>query len=142
MIATSLLSLALLGLAGMLLDAHRRDWREAQAAGGDARSRRFAAARRVRRTTATAAIAVVGVLVALWPVTPRAPLGVTLYLAALLSLATLIFLLGVSDAVASGRFYREENRRRLASHLRELAELVEAERGRREAAPETGNANA
>lgn len=126
MVATSLLSLVLLALAGVLLDSHRRDWAAARSGDGD--GYRFARRRLVRRSTATAAIAVVGVLVALWPVVPRVPLWVVVYMAALVSLAGLIFVLGVCDAWASGRYYRAESRRRLAEQTRTLAQLVEAQR--------------
>ena len=127
MVATSLLSLVLLALAGVLLDSHRREWAVAKAEKeGDAYL--FVRRRVIRRSFATAAIAVVGVLVALWPLVPREPLWVASYLAGLVSLAGIIFLLGVGDAWASGRYYRAEGRRRLAEEARSLAQLVEAQR--------------
>jgi hypothetical protein len=127
MLATSLLSLVLLALAGVLLDSHRREWAVARVEkeGGDYT---FARRRVVRRSLTTAAIAVVGVLVALWPLVPREPLWVASYMAGLVSLAGIIFLLGVGDAWASGRYYRTEGRRRLADEARSLAQLVESQR--------------
>jgi hypothetical protein len=127
MLATSLLSLVLLALAGVLLDSHRREWAVARVEKeGD--DYRFARRRVVRRSLTTAAIAIVGVLVALWPLVPREPFWVASYLAGLVSLAGIIFLLGVGDAWASGRYYRTEGRRRLADEARSLAQLVEAQR--------------
>jgi hypothetical protein len=127
MLATSLLSLVLLALAGVLLDSHRREWAVARVEKeGD--DYRFAHRRLVRRSSTTAAIAVVGVLVALWPLVPREPFWVAGYLAALVSLTGIIFLLGVSDAWASGRYYQTEGRRRLADEARSLAQLVESQR--------------
>jgi hypothetical protein len=127
MLATSLLSLVLLALAGVLLDSHRREWAAAKAdKQGDAY--RFARRRLVRRSLTTVAIAVVGVLVALWPVTPREPFWAAAYLAALAALAGVIFLLGVGDAWASGRYYRAVGRQRLAEEARALAHLIEAQR--------------
>ncbi|QDV72250.1 hypothetical protein [Botrimarina mediterranea] len=132
MLATSILSLVLLALAGVLLDSHRREWAVARVErqrGDDASPQwRFARRRVVRRNSATVAIAVVGVLVALWPVTPREPFWVAAYMAVLVSLAGLIFLLGVGDAWASSRYYRAEGRRRLADETRSLAQLVESQR--------------
>jgi hypothetical protein len=127
MLATSLLSLVLLALAGVLLDSHRREWAVARVEKeGD--DYRFARRRLVRRSSTTAAIAVVGVLVVLWPLVPREPFWVAGYLAGLVSLTGIIFLLGVSDAWASGRYYQTEGRRRLADEARALAQLVEAQR--------------
>lgn len=142
MIGSSLLSLGLLGLAGLLLDAHRSEWRAASAAPTDDRAARFATRRRRRRMTATAMIAVVGVLIALWPVVPRVPLGVALYMATLVVLAGLIFVLGVADAVASGRYLRDDSRQRLAEHLRLLAELVETQRAAQKSTSDNDGAGA
>ena len=143
MVATSLISLVLLALAGVLLDSHRREWAAARATGGatggaaggaepqdpePARDYRFARRRVVRRTAATAAIAVVGVLIGLWPVTPREPVWVAVYLAALMTLCVAIFLLGIGDAWASSLHYRAEGRQRMADQARALAQLVEAQR--------------
>jgi hypothetical protein len=133
MVATSLLSLLLLALAGVLLDSHRREWAAARGRQQDSEKGvgdyRFARRRVVRRSTATMAIAVVGVVIGLWPVTPREPLWVAAYLAALMTLCVMIFLLGVGDAWASGHHYRAEGRQRMAEQARALAKLIEAQRG-------------
>ena len=127
MLATSLLSFALLALAGALLDSHRREWSAARLEKqGD--HYQFARRRLVRRSLATAAIAIVGVLVALWPVVPREPFWVAAYLAGLVSLTGMIFLLGVGDAWASGRYYQALGRQRLADEARSLAQLIETQR--------------
>lgn len=132
MVATSLLSLLLLALAGVLLDSHRREWAasrdQRQGSEKPGADYQFARQRVVRRTAATAAIAVVGVLIGLWPVVPREPVWVAAYLAALMTLCASIFLLGVGDAWASGRHYRAEGRQRLAEQTRTLAQLVEVQR--------------
>ena len=107
MIATSLLSLVLLALAGALLDAHRRDWRHADTAEQDDDGRRFARSRYRRRRLASGLIAVLGVLVAVWPVVPREPTPVLVYLAALSSLALTLIGFAASDAWASGAYYGE-----------------------------------
>lgn len=135
MVATSLLSLVLLALAGALLDSHRREWASARAQAEDSCANqddpcdyRFARRRMGRRIAATTAIAVVGVLIGLWPVTPREPIWVASYLAALLILCTAIFVIGVGDAWASSRHYQAEGRQRVAEQARTIAKLVEAQR--------------
>lgn len=124
MLATSLLSLILFALAGVLLDAHRRDRRRADHDPTDAVTHRFARSRFSRRCFASGLIAVVAAFVAVWPITPREPLWIASYTAGLLTLALLIFLLGVTDAWASGRFYQAESRRRLTDHAEALKEAL------------------
>ncbi|TWU00716.1 hypothetical protein Pla108_16680 [Botrimarina colliarenosi] len=131
MVTTSLLSLVLLALAGVLLDSHRREWADAREE-TDPAERRFARSRTLRRWTATASIAVVGGLIALWPVTPREPWWVVVYMAALVLLAGLIFVLGVWDAWASSVRFRAESRRRVAEHTQTLVRLLEDHRGERD----------
>ncbi len=128
MLAALLVSLLLFVLAGVLLDAHRQDWRrtvEGIAEGSaDTASHRFARSRYVRRCFASGSIAVVGGLVAVWPITPREPFWVAVYTAVLILLAVAIFSLGIADACASSRRYHAETRRRLAEHTRALEELI------------------
>lgn len=126
MFATSLLSLVLLTLSGLLLDAHRRAWREAKAS--QAGPSRLARGRVVRRSFASGAIAVVGCLVILWPVTPREPFWVVLYGATLASLATMIFAAGVWDAWVTSKHLRAESRRQVAEQTKALVKAVEEHR--------------
>ncbi len=128
MVATSLFSLVLLLLAGVLADAHRRDWRQARdAADSPSGALRFARRRFARRTVATTTIGLVGVAIAVWPLTPREPFWVVVYAATLTSMALLILTLGVLDAVASGQHQRDEARRQLAEHAAALRAALESE---------------
>lgn len=128
MVATSLFSLALLLLAGVLADAHRRDWRQARDAEDPTPDAlRFARRRFARRSVATTTIGLVGVMIAVWPLTPREPFWVVGYAATLTSMALLILTLGVFDAVASGRRHRDEARRQLAEHVAALRLALESE---------------
>lgn len=126
MIATSLLSLLLLALAGVLLDTHRKEWRAAseEATDADDSSVRFARRRRTRRTAATGLIAIAGALVGLWPIVPREPAWVLGYTAALASVALAVFVLALLDAAASSRHYRDASRRALQAQLEELERHV------------------
>lgn len=108
MYLTTILSLTLLGISGLLIDAHRRRWRGVAADGNIAESNlRYARAEYRRRMRACSAIGVVGALIGVWPLVPRHPLWISTYLALLL-LATLgILLLAVLDGWAtSQRFHR------------------------------------
>ena len=75
-----------------------------------------------------------GVLVAVWPVVPREPTPVLVYLAALSSLALTLIGFAASDAWASGAYYRGESRRRLAEHATQLREAIEQHQRATEAA--------
>lgn len=122
--STSLVSLALFWLAGVLLDAHRRDWGTARANPRTERDSLFARRRFRRRTAATTTIAAVAGLIAVWPLLPREPVWVAAYAATLVGAAATIFVLGIVDAWASGRHYRAESRRQLAEHVEELRRLT------------------
>lgn len=135
MIPSAVLSIVLLGVAGVMIDSHLRDWRRALAAlaGGPTTpasrdAKRFARGRRLRRLTASGAIAVVGVLIGVWPILPQRPWWIATFGAVLASLALLIFVLGVADAVASSRYYRAERRRLIEAERREINKAVALKR--------------
>ncbi len=133
MLGTSILSLLLLSLSGLLLDSHRRDWQTAREGDSATAAYPFARSRFWRRCIATCTIALVGVLIALWPVTPRQPFWVLGYAAALASMAALIFTLGVGDAWASARYHRAESAEQLVKHRARLAEALEEQQARQDA---------
>lgn len=129
MLATSLLSLVLLGLAGILLDSHRREWvhaSEAPSGSGEGGSGEYAFARSRyrRRLIATVTIAAVGILIALWPVVPREPLWVLGFATVLAAMAMQIFVLGVGDAWASNRFFKRMSRQQASEHTAKLREAL------------------
>jgi hypothetical protein len=109
MLSSSLISLALLGLAGALIDGHRRAWRKL--AGCDVAGvaeRSFGQARFRRRMLASSAIGVIGLLLGLGPLVPRKPLWMAGYLALLGAGCGALVLLGGLDALATGRHQRRQ----------------------------------
>jgi hypothetical protein len=121
MIGTSVISLFLLGLSGLLLDMHRRSWRAAQADSslslGD---RRFARSQNRRRTQSSGMIGVLGAAIGVYPLVPREPLPITAYLAAV-SLGCLAMLLWAAlDAWAT----RQNFIRLRSEHLAAQAKLA------------------
>ncbi|QDU91079.1 hypothetical protein Pla175_44970 [Pirellulimonas nuda] len=103
------LSMLLLGVAGYLIDSHRRDWRASlQDAKLPDRKRRFARRQYLRRMQASSIIGVVGALVAVWPIVPRRPAWMAVYLALLVIACMWITLLGLVDAWSSSNRLRDE----------------------------------
>lgn len=96
------IALVLLALSGLLLDAHRRTWRAAEAdAELDERGRRAAKAQYLRRMRASGTIGVLGALLILQPLVPQEPLWFTLYLLLLVLLCGWMLLLALVDGFAA-----------------------------------------
>ncbi|MGE3241640.1 MAG: hypothetical protein AB7I57_11265 [Pirellulales bacterium] len=130
MLGVVVISLALLGISGWLIDSHRRNWREALSSNkiGD-REKRFAGAMYRRRMLASSTIGATGAAIALWPVIPPRPMAITLYLAALLAACAWIMLLALVDFVATRHYYRRLRQEQLAKQVElavEMASLCEA----------------
>jgi hypothetical protein len=106
MFLTTILSLALLGISGLLIDAHRRRWRRivADVSISDS-NRRYARSEYRRRMQASSAIGVVGAMIGIWPIVPRNPGGITVYVALLLLTTLAILLLAVLDIWATSQRY-------------------------------------
>lgn len=102
MIGTAIVSLLLIGLSGLLLDIHRRSWRAAQKdsslSQGDVR---FARSQYRRRSQASGIIGILGAAIGVYPLVPREPLPITLYLAAISLACLAIVLLAALDAWAT-----------------------------------------
>lgn len=134
-VGTWVASLSLVGLAGGLIDSHRRAWN--RHAGGDdptlpaddANARRFASGQYRRRMLASSAIAILGLLIAVRSVVPHSPAWIVSYLALLVGGCVAIMMLGLLDAVASSRFYRRAQRRHRTS-ADELADALKEARGK------------
>lgn len=112
-------SLVLLVLAAVLIDSHRRSWHAAQrnAALSD-HDRRFARSQYRRRTQASGIIAAMGVGIGLWPVVPRTPAAMTLYVAALIIACACIMLLAVLDVWATSQHLRRLHDDELANEIK------------------------
>jgi peptidoglycan/LPS O-acetylase OafA/YrhL len=104
MLPAAFLSLTLLGISGLLLDAHRRKWRAVSAdANLSAANRRYAQSEYRRRTRASAGIGVVGLMIAIGPIIPQHPIWFTIYVALLLLTTITILLLALLDIWASSQ---------------------------------------
>jgi hypothetical protein len=121
MIASSVFSLCLIGLSGLLIDSHRRSRQRLNRAVniGEA-SRVFACAQFRRRMSASGMIGVLGVAIAVGPLVPRRPVPMTIYLAILLLGLGWIVLMALFDVFATHSRYRELRRAAAAKLPTEL----------------------
>jgi hypothetical protein len=124
MIATCIVSLLLIGLSGVLLDLHRRSWREIQQIESvSPADLRFAQSQYRRRTQASGTIGVLGAVLGVYPLVPRAPLPITLYLVAITLACTAIMLLAALDAWATRQNYMRLRSEQLATEIKLAREL-------------------
>jgi hypothetical protein len=131
MLATYAISLALLGLCGLLLDSHRRSWRRAQESTDlPAREKRYALSQYRRRMQASGTIGVVGAAIAVGPLVPHRPGPMTLYLAALLAACVWIMLMALLDFWATRQHYNRIRSEQLTAQVRLAMELRAAEQSR------------
>lgn len=127
MFATYILSLALLGLSGMLIDIHRRSWHRQQTQEDlSERDLKYAHRQFRRRMMASATIGVVGALIAIRPIVPREPIWMACYLGLMLLCCLWILCAGMIDAAAGALQYRHSRRQQIASQLKLTQELYEA----------------
>ena len=118
MLPSAILSLILLGIAGFLIDAHRRKWRAVSADPKITESNlRYARSEYRRRMKASSGIGVVGCLIAISPIVPRHPVWLTIYVAILMLTTITILLFAVVDIWASSQRYHR---------LRTAQEIVQA----------------
>ncbi|MEN1678318.1 MAG: hypothetical protein AAGJ46_01910 [Planctomycetota bacterium] len=135
MIATSVASLAIVGLAGVLIDSHRRAWQrfiagEDQALdAADGRARRYAQQMFSRRMAASSTLAVAGMLIAVRPLVPMQAGWMVVYLSLLVGSCLIVVVLGVADAVATSRYYRRSRRREVQTAQKLTEALEDARRG-------------
>ncbi len=134
MIAVIIISLLLLGISGLLIDSHRRTWREARdSATLPERDKQFAGSMFRRRMLASGTIGAIGAGIAVWPLVPREPLALAGYLAMLLAACTWIMLLALLDFWATRQYYRRlrnehrEKQVHLAIEMATMSESAEAE---------------
>jgi hypothetical protein len=131
MLGTYVISLALMGLCGLLLDSHRRSWRHAQeSADLPAREKRYALSQYRRRMQASGTIGLVGAAIAVGPLVPHRPGPMTLYLAALLAACAWIMLMALLDFWATRQHYNRIRSEQLTAQVRLAMELRAAEQAR------------
>jgi hypothetical protein len=118
---------ALLVVAGIMLDAHRRTWREEDADGeATHRDRRSSRAKYLRRMQATGTIGLLGMLLMVQSLIPRTPLAYAIYMLLLVVLSGWLVMLGVVDAFASWLKGHRERERELDSRQKLEAEIKAA----------------
>lgn len=118
---------ALIVVAGLMLDAHRRTWREEDGESqATHRDRRSARAKYLRRMQATGTIGVLGILLMIQPWIPSTPLAYAIYMLILVILSGWIVMLGVVDAFASWLKTHRQQEELLDARQRLEAELKAA----------------
>jgi hypothetical protein len=124
MVATSVFSLLLIGLSGVMLDLHRRKWRKAEHDMSlSASERRYALSQFRRRTQASGIIGVLGVAIAIGPLIPHRPWPLALYLAALVGPCLAIVLLAAIDAWATRQYFARLHSQHLATQAKLAMDL-------------------
>jgi VIT1/CCC1 family predicted Fe2+/Mn2+ transporter len=124
MMATCIVSLFLIGLSGVLLDLHRRSWRTIQAMESISPSDlRFARSQYRRRTQSSGTIGLLGAVLGVYPLVPRAPLPITLYLVAITLACMAIMLLAALDAWATRQNFLRLRSEQTATQIKLAREL-------------------
>lgn len=127
MIATSILSLFLLGVCGLLIDSHRRGRARLLAEDpSDDRVRRFANSQYRRRMMSSVVIGLIGVGLALRPLVELRPLPMTIYVLLLVLAVGWTLMLALIDTLASAAYYRRLHRRHVAADVKLARELQAA----------------
>jgi len=120
-----LISLLLLGISGLLIDSHRRAWREARESSTlSEREKHFAGSMFRRRILASGTIGAIGTGIAVGPLVPRLPLAMAVYLALLLAACAWILLLAMFDVWATRRHYRQLRNEHRAKQVQLVAEIA------------------
>jgi hypothetical protein len=124
MIGTFIFSLALLGLSGLLLDQHRRSWRNVE---NDPKlpaiERRYALSQYRRRMQASGIIGLVGVAVGVGPMVPHRPWPMAFYLAFVAGSCLAIVVLAALDAWATRQHFARLRTQTMAEQLKLVREL-------------------
>jgi hypothetical protein len=109
----------LIGLSGVLLDMHRRSWRESQQDGSlSERDLRFARSQYKRRMQSSGIIGVLGAAIGLAPLVPHEPMAFTVYLAAISAACMAIMLLAALDAWATRQNFVRVRSEQLAAQIK------------------------
>ncbi len=124
MLATFILSLILLGLAGFLLDLHRRSWRSAEHdASLKPNDRRYALSQYRRRMQASGIIGVLGAAIGCRPLVPHDPVWLLLYVISLLGACLAITVLACMDAWATRQHFARLRSEHMAAQVKLVREL-------------------
>jgi hypothetical protein len=117
----------MLGLSGLLIDSHRRTWREARdSAALSSRDKEFAHAMYVRRMQASAMVGVMGAAIGIWPAVDdqARPWALLLYTAILLTACAWSMALALLDALATRRHFQRKRMEHLARQLQTTVDMA------------------
>lgn len=129
MIGNAIGALSLLGLAGVMMDSHLRTWHKvSQSPQTTDGQRRFARSQFSRRMQASGLIGMCGALIAIWPIVPRSPWGLGIYMGLLTGSTLLVLMMGFFDAWASSVYFRQLQSKRRGERLSLEAELEKAKK--------------
>ena len=118
------ISLLLIGLSGVMLDMHRRNWRAAQQDPAlSERDLRFARAQYRRRNQASGIIGALGAAIGIGPLVPAEPWPMVLYVASLAGACLCIVLLAGLDAWATRQNFARLRSEQLAAQIKLTREL-------------------
>ncbi len=124
MIANYVASLLLIGLSGVLLDMHRRSWRNAEQDETLApHERRFALSRYRRRMQASGIIGALGVAIGCEPLVPHEPWPITLYALSLAGACFAIVVLAMIDVWATRQHLARLSSEHLAAQVKLARDL-------------------
>jgi len=132
MLAVAIISLTMLGLSGLLIDSHRRTWREARdSASLSQADKQFARAMYGRRMQASGLVGLMGAAIGVWPLIDNQarPIALLVYTAILLSACAWSMALAVLDIWATRRHYHRKRIETLKKQMQltvEMASLVES----------------
>jgi len=130
MIAVAIISLTLLGLSGLLIDSHRRTWRDARDSPTlSEHDKQFARAMYIRRMQASAMVGLMGAAIGIWPMFDDAarPWALLLYTAILLAACAWSMALAMLDIWATRRHFQRKRMESLAKQLQSTVELASRE---------------
>jgi Tfp pilus assembly protein PilV len=130
MVAVVIISLTLLGLSGLLIDSHRRTWREARDSTSLSEAdKNFARAMYLRRMQASAMVGVMGAAIGIWPVIDQQarPWTLLLYTAILLVACAWSMALAMFDIWATRRHFRRKRMESLSKQLQQTVEMAAAD---------------
>jgi Tfp pilus assembly protein PilV len=130
MVAVVIISLTLLGLSGLLIDSHRRTWREARESTSLSEAdKSFARAMYLRRMQASAMVGVMGAAIGIWPAVDQQarPWTLLLYTAILLVACAWSMALAMFDIWATRRHFHRKRMESLSKQLQQTVEMAAAD---------------
>ena len=127
MIAVAIISLTLLALSGLLIDSHRRTWRDARDSPTlSPVDKQFARAMFLRRMQASSMVGVMGAAIGIWPIfdDQARPWALLLYTAILLVACAWSMVLAMLDFWATRRHFHRKRMEHLAKQLQSTVDMA------------------